>query len=427
MRLGCTCTAPGSDSPGNRSHAIVISLKFQNLSLRGPVAMPSYASFMENLPVYAFARVARKSQEVAQRDGVAVINARIGIPDKEAMPTVKRHMEEAVREADSTLGYPVDMHPERGIAALREAIQADYKERHGVDVPDECIMVTGWSKEVLHNLPRMFRGNAVIPEPVYPAYVGAAIAAGNPIRLVPMSAEGGWLPEVKLQSDDAYMFFCDPNNPTGSVADRPYYDGLAGQLKATDTIGIFDKPYKDYVFDASVKPLSIAQIPGMMDHGYEVVSFSKHHNFVGIGLGWLVSSPENISQFNRFYGHIWQGVPLYHQKAGLVALTDPAARAEMKAYMDELTDRRRLFVDGLNQLGLRCDTAPATPYLWIKVPEGRNDEDFVLETILGRAHVAFMPGSYFGQSGSGYMRATLFLPEEKINEALGRIAAVRDW
>ncbi len=164
-----------------------------------------------------------------------------------------------------------------------------------------------------------------------------------------------------------------------------------------------------------------------MDYGYEVVSFSKHHNFVGIGLGWIVSSPENIDRWLKLSSQFSQGVPWYHQKAGVTALTDPQAQMFISAYMGKLKDRRDTFTGGFDKLGLECEPPQATPYLWVKVPEGYDDEDFVLNTLLNKAHVAFMPGSYFGESGKGYFRATLYVSEPDIAEALKRIEEVRNW
>ena len=51
----------------------------------------------------------------------------------------------------------------------------------------------------------------------------------------------------------------------------------------------------------------------------------------------------------------------------------------------------------------------------------------MLNTLIDRAHVAFMPGSYFGENGRGYMRATLFLEKSDIEETLERIRKVKTW
>ncbi len=384
---------------------------------------------INRIPDYPFIKVARISREVEQRDGVSVINARIGIPDMEAPGSIKKALSEFVLEERSTFGYPIDVHPERGIPELVEAIIEHYRERHSVALKPENILVTGWTKEILHNLTRLFSpGSIQIPDPVYPAYEAATILSNHDIIRVRTSEDTGWLPEFDFgRKDTVALYFCDPNNPTGSVAGEDYYISLTEQMKSNDITGIFDKAYKDYVFDDNTQPVSITRIPGLMDCGYEVVSFSKHYDFVGIGLGWVVSSEENIERWMKFYGQYSQGVEWYKQKAGAVALTSPPVQEEMREYREILRERRDIFAKGLNELGLRVELPVATPYLWIKVPEGYDDEDFVLNYLIAKAHVALMPGGYFGENGKGYCRATIFLPKEKIEEVLDRISRIKDW
>jgi aspartate/methionine/tyrosine aminotransferase len=122
-----------------------------------------------------------------------------------------------------------------------------------------------------------------------------------------------------------------------------------------------------------------------------------------------------------------QGVEWYKQKTGAETLTSPVINKEMQTYMDELKQRRDIFTQGLRDLGFTVEVPKATPYLWIKSPQGFTDEDFVLNVLISKAHVAFMPGSYFGASGSGYMRATLFLTLAEIEEALKRIKQIKNW
>jgi aspartate/methionine/tyrosine aminotransferase len=390
-----------------------------------------FSPLLNNIPDYPFRKVGRISKEAEQRDGVPVINARIGIPDKEAPRTVKEALAKYVLAKDSTLGYPVDSHPERGIQEYIEAVIEHYQAKYNVKLKPENICITGWDKEVLHNMVRLFdRGTVYIPDPVYPAYEPAVILAGHNVKRVRTSADTKWQPEFNFKNkaeNPVGFYFCDPNNPTGATADIEYYHSLLKDMKSADVTGIFDKAYKDYVFDNVTKPVSITQIPGMIDYGYEIVSFSKHFNFVGIGLGWIVSSEENINRWFKLTSQYSQGVEWYKQKAGVEALTNPTVKAEMQEYINELKDRRDVFTKGLLELGLRVEIPKATPYLWIQAPEGYDDEDFVLNTLISKAHVAFMPGSYFGKNGSGYMRATLFLPKLEIEEVLERIKKIKTW
>ena len=391
------------------------------------------SKLLDQIPDYPFRKVGRISKEVEDRDGVPIINARIGIPDIEAPRVVKEAMSRYVLEDKSTFGYPVDVHPERGIPELIEAIIGYYKESHSVDLRPENIVVTGWTKEALHNLARLFGpGKIQVPDPVYPAYEAATILSHHTIDRVRTAKDTNWLPEFNFNPDEkghrpVAFYFCDPNNPTGAVANEDYYLSLAKEMKAEGVTGIFDKAYMEYTFDARTKPLSITRISGLMDYGFEVVSFSKHNNFVGIGLGWLVSSEENINRWMKLSSQYGQGVEWYKQKTGVEALTNPAAKAEMGQYWAELKERRDIFAKGLNELGLKVEIPRATPYLWANVPEGYDDEEFVLDKLIKQAHVAFMPGSYFGANGKGYLRATIFLKKNQIEEALERIQKIKSW
>ena len=389
-----------------------------------------FSPLLDKIPDYPFRKVGKISKEAELRDSVRVINARIGIPDVEAPKAVKEALAKYVMADKSTFGYPCDVHPERGIPELISAIIEDYHIKYGVSLKPENIMVTGWAKEVLYDMASIFEpGTIYIPDPVYPVYEAATVLSGHKSKRVVISAKNNWLPDFKFTKSEkpVAFYFCDPNNPTGAVADRAYYVDLLEKMKAADVTGIFDKAYKDYVFDDNTKPVSITQIPGMMERGFEIVSLSKHYNFVGIGLAWIISSEENINRWLKASSQHSQGVEWYKQMAGAEALTSKAVKAEMQTYIKELKTRRDIFVKGLAELGLRVTVPSATPYLWIQAPEGFDDEDFVLNTLINKAHVAFMPGSYFGNGGKGYMRATLFLSRKEIEEALERIRKVKTW
>ncbi|HTY81631.1 MAG TPA: pyridoxal phosphate-dependent aminotransferase [Dehalococcoidales bacterium] len=389
-----------------------------------------FSPMLEKIPDYPFRKVGKMCKDVEQRDGVKVINARIGIPDKEAPQSVKIALAKAVLTENSTFGYPVDVHPERGITELTDAIIKDYKDKYGTSIKTENIAVIGWAKEALFDMPWLFdEGTIYIPDPVYPVYEIATTLSGHkPVR-VPTSKASKWLPDFKFNKADkpVAFYFCDPNNPTGTVASEDFYKDLAKKMKTADVCGIFDKAYKDYIFDPKAHPVSITQFPEIMERGYELVSLSKHYNYVGIGLAWIVSSEANINMWLKHSGQHSQGVEWYKQKAGADTLNSPVIKAEMQAYMDELKQRRDVFTKGLRELGLTVEVPATTPYLWIKSPAGFTDEQFALEVLISKAHVAFMPGSYFGASGSGYMRATLFLSIAEIEEALKRIKKVKNW
>ena len=156
-----------------------------------------FSPLLDKIPDYPFRKVGRFSREAEQRDGVRVINARIGIPDVEAPKVIKEALAKYVLADKSTFGYPCDVHPERGIPELIEAIIEDYRVKHAVNLRPENIMVTSWAKEVLYDMAYLFEpGTIFIPDPVYPVYEAATVLSNHrPVR-VATSAATGWLPAV---------------------------------------------------------------------------------------------------------------------------------------------------------------------------------------------------------------------------------------
>ena len=56
------------------------------------------------------------------------------------------------------------------------------------------------------------------------------------------------------------------------------------------------------------------------------------------------------------------------------------------------------------------------------MPEGYDSASFT-ELVLAQAAVIVSPGPSFGPSGEGYVRISLTVPDERLEEAAGRIAS----
>ena len=84
--------------------------------------------------------------------------------------------------------------------------------------------------------------------------------------------------------------------------------------------------------------------------------------------------------------------------------------------------RRDLVIDALATIGLRSDVPLATPYIWAAVPDGYTATSFT-ELVLEEAHVVLSPGPSFGPSGEGFVRLSLTVPDERLEEAASRIAS----
>jgi LL-diaminopimelate aminotransferase len=89
--------------------------------------------------------------------------------------------------------------------------------------------------------------------------------------------------------------------------------------------------------------------------------------------------------------------------------------------MSEVYRRRRdLVAEGLAAIGLEVRPPKATPYFWVRVPEGHTSESFT-ELVLEQAGVLVSPGPAYGPSGEGFFRISVTVPDDRLEEAVQRI------
>ena len=119
-----------------------------------------------------------------------------------------------------------------------------------------------------------------------------------------------------------------------------------------------------------------------------------------------------------------------HQYAIMCAGTAPQEAAlealrygeeDVQHMHDDYARRRRMFVDGLNRIGLPTCEPRGAFYAFPNISStGMTDEEFA-EKLLFEEQVAVVPGSSFGACGVGYVRCAYCTAYDKLEEALVRI------
>jgi aminotransferase len=104
-----------------------------------------------------------------------------------------------------------------------------------------------------------------------------------------------------------------------------------------------------------------------------------------------------------------------------VAATLDSVEAEVEAMRSEYDRRRQLLVRGFNELGLACFEPRGAFYAFPNISAAGMDEETFAEALLKEESVAVIPGSAFGASGVGFVRACYATSYEKLEEALERI------
>ena len=85
------------------------------------------------------------------------------------------------------------------------------------------------------------------------------VGYGN-IEYMKCTPENGFFPDLSTVPRTDVIFFCSPNNPTGSAASRDQLTQLVQFAKDNGSIIVYDSAYAMYMSDDNTK--SIFEIPG---------------------------------------------------------------------------------------------------------------------------------------------------------------------
>jgi len=387
----------------------------------------NFAKRIEKLPPYLFAEISRKIAE-KRSQGVDVISFGIGDPD---MPT-PQHLIDSLREA--SLDAANHRYPEtKGLSELRQAIVRWYERRFGVSLdPEREVLPLIGSKEGLGHIALCFidPGDvALVPDPGYPVYAMATLLAGGEAYYLPLREESGFLPDLEAVPGEVLrrarvLWLNYPNNPTGAVADIEFFQRAVAFAREHGLAVLHDGPYSEVAFDG-YRPPSFLEAEGAREVGIEFHSLSKSYNMTGWRIGMAVGNAEIIDALMRVKSNLDSGIPQAIQRMAIAALEGPQECIEEH---NRVYQRRRdRLVATLRGLGLRVSPPKASLYVWARVPDGATSTEFATR-LLEEAGVAVTPGVGYGPSGEGYVRLSLTIPDERLEEGVRRLEGLAaEW
>lgn len=379
---------------------------------------------------YLFSTVARKTNAYqAAHPEARVIRLSIGDVTLPLVPAVVKALHDAVDEmgkASTFRGYCDDA---EGYGFLRQAV-ADHYARLGATVGVDEVFISDGAKSDLGNFLDVLApgSTALIPDPVYPAYVDTNVMAGNRIVYMHGSADNGFLPLPDDEVEADLVYICSPNNPTGAVYGS---DGLAAWVDYAlrhRSLIVFDSAYEAFIRTGGV-PHTVYEIDGAERCAVEISSFSKRAGFTGVRCGFTVV-PKALEVADGDLNALWRrrqntkfnGVPYIVQRAAEAALLEPGRR-ETAEQVDAYLANARLISGALDEMGIRYMGGKNSPYIWMECPGGMCSWDF-FDLLLEKAQVVSTPGVGFGPAGEGYLRLTAFGRTEDCREAMVRIRTV---
>ena len=379
------------------------------------------ADRLKQLPPYLFIEL-DKAKRKLMAEGKDVIDLGIGDPD---LPTSKEVIARLKETVDDPANHRYSM--TEGMKVLREAIAAWYAKRFGVTLnPDTEVLPLLGSKEGIAHLPWALTnpGDAVlVPDPCYPPYRSGTILAGAEVVPMPLLEENGFFPDLGDISQKAIrraklMFLNSPNNPTSAVYSLEQLQEALDLSKEYGFAIAHDAAYSEIAYDG-VKPASFLQLPDAKDHGVEFHSLSKTYNMTGWRIGWVCGNAAIVAALSQIKSNLDSGIFQPIQLAGIRALE--AGDAALQETIAVYQNRRDLIVNGLAKAGWNVAKPQASLYIWTRVPTQESSMDFATR-VMKQTNVVITPGVGFGPSGEGYVRMSLTLPTDRIEEAVGRLS-----
>lgn len=383
------------------------------------------ADRLKNIPPYLFVTLRNKINK-ARAEGVDVINLGVGDP---VDPTPQSVIDELGRQAQIPINHQYPIDEEKGMLAFRQEVARWYAQRYGVGLnPDGEVLGLIGSKEGCHHfiLGIVNPGDVVLmTDPGYPAYRASIYMASAEPYAMPMLAENNYFPQfdqvrAPILKRAKAMFLNYPNNPTGACATKAFFSKAVEFAKAHDIAICHDNPYSEILFDGQER-LSFLSVPGAKDVGIELNSLSKPYNMTGWRIGMAMGNKEILAALCKVKENTDSGIFNAIQYAAIEALRKEDGN--IHKMLGIYYRRRELALKTFEKIGLGFKPQKGTFYLWIPVPQGKTSIDFTT-TLFEKAAVVVAAGTAYGQHGEGYIRISLTVPDQRLEEAMARIQKI---
>ena len=381
--------------------------------------MITTADRLQSVQEYYFSRKLREVRQL-MAEGKPVINMGIGSPDIAPDITVIEAMQKAMFD-DKAHEYQ----SYQGLPELRKGMADFYKKHFNVDLDfnAEILPLMGSKEGIMHiSLAFLNEGDEVlIPNPGYPTYASVTELVQAKAVYYDLSDTTNWQPDFEaLEKSDLskvkLMWVSYPHMPTGVNGTLELFEKLISFGKKHNILIVNDNPYS---FVLNGNPISILQAEGAKDIALELNSLSKTYNMAGWRVGMVLGNPTLIDAILKVKSNMDSGMFYGIQKGAIEALK--LGNDWFEKQNEIYSKRRDLIFKLAEKLNCTFDKNSVGLFVWAKLPEGILSEEFI-DRVLIEKHVFITPGTIFGSNGEGYIRFSLCVTEEKIQQAIERFS-----
>lgn len=366
----------------------------------------------------------RASALAAQGNPVIFFSA--GEPDFDTPAAIKAATIQAIQENKTHYA------PNRGTLALRKAVAQQLKSTIQVDYdPVSEVLLTAGGAEAINNafLATLGPGDEVIVfTPAFMNYENLIAMCGSTMVNIPLRKENQFQIdpdelERRITDKTRMIVINNPCNPTGVVYTEETLARVAELAVQHDLLVFSDEIYNQITYENTVCR-SIASFPGMKERTIVMNGFSKAYAMTGWRLGILAADARIIPNLLKVHQYTTTCQPTFIQEGVAKAMNLPETLREMSAMVQAFDRRRKLLMDGLDQIGnLEYTTPLGAFYIFIDVSKTGMDGDTFASRLLEERYVACVPGSKLGSHCGNFVRFSYATSDENIKEGLARIDA----
>ena len=329
--------------------------------------------FGKSTAIYKFEKIKRAKEEAMRNHpDIPIIDMGVGEPDRPADPGVVQVLADEAGKPENRF------YADNGITEFQAAAAQYLKQVYGVGGlnPEEQILHGIGSKSILSMLPLCLinPGDVTLSTvPGYPVTATYTKYLGGDVYPLPLLKQNDFLPDLKSIPADiakkAKLFYVNyPNNPTGQVATKAFFEDLVEFALRNSIIIIQDAAYAALTYDG-YKPLSILSIEGAEEVAVEAHSLSKAFNMTGWRLAFVAGNKQVVKAYGTIKDNTDSGQFRAIQKAGMFALGHPSIT---EAICEKYSRRFDLLVEALNDIGFSVTKPKGTFFCYVECPRGTN-------------------------------------------------------
>lgn len=367
----------------------------------------------------------KEAAKQSEQKGLKIIDLSLGSPDLPPAKIVREKLSEASLLAGQ-YGYTLG-----GTENFNKAVSRYYKRRVNVSLKqDKEVLLTMGSQEGLVHLPTAFcnPGDVVLTtDPAYVAYdQGIHLAGANPYYM-PLTKENDFLPDLTaipnaILKKAKLLILNLPGNPVPAMPTYEFFEEVVQFAKKHQILVLHDAAYSEYYFQGD-KPMSFLEIEGAKDVGLEMNSLSKSFSLAGARVAYVVGNEKAIAIFKQLKSNLDYGVFQPIQEASIVALDH--AEEITNTLRATFKKRHQIIMQGLTDIGWEVAPSQGGMFVWTKYPYKMTSEAFAFK-LIDEIGLVTVPGTEFGENGSGYLRVALVQNEEQLKEAIFRLQKFTD-